>query len=233
MLYSAYIERIFIFLYGSTVMKRIVASILCFVIASLLLCACSKNNSGDVGFIIEFKAESSNESWQHTLADEGVVTVTPSIINDKDSSVSYVFMLESVGEGKTQITFTCNDIQKGEVKETVVYDIKVDSEFAITAEIAAQQADSSASGVTEVKTAADAEKVTGEKLVKENPAYDGELFFETNKTADGDFSVRVFVLCNKDGKTVMSYLSTYIVSRDGAIKESAEKGIEDRIINSK
>lgn len=216
-------------------MKRIISVLTGVILLLSVVCACSANKNEDINYVIKLSCDSEKLEWKYEMKSEGIVTVTPSVNNEENGSSSYIFLLESVGEGETEIKFTLTEKESENVAETVIYKISVDSDFVITAEMLSD----SKAGETEkvpvsISTKGEAEKLVDKKLLSEDKENEGKLFYETQKDSDGNYLVRVFkAKTDSDGKTVMKYQFTYIVSPDGEMTKITENNITDMIVVSK
>lgn len=213
-------------------MKRMTALSLSLLMILISLCACSQKEDKDINYIITFSSSDENHEWLYDMKNEGVVTVTPSVDPQTDGSFSYMFLLESVGEGETVITFNYVDKTVNKPVESVVYNVSVDSDFKITASVAEEKKpEETEKASVDIRSASDAEKLVEEKLIEEDPSNQGKLVYETTEGKNGKFNVRVFLA--EDGTNVMKYKGTYVVSPDGEITEKQEKNIKDKVISAK
>ncbi len=214
-------------------MRKVTSLLVCLISVMLIFCSCSGDTGEDVNYIITFKCENKNDEWKYEMQTQGIVTVTPEITNESDKSVSYSFILESVGEGETNISFLCFDTQKNEETRKADYLIKVDKDYKITAELLSDSDESTASPVS-IKSTADAESYVEAALEKKNPDDEGKLFCEAEKLSQEKYIVRVFRLeTNSDGKAVKKYIKSYVVFENGKMKEKTEDNIQDVIITVK
>ena len=215
-------------------MKKAAALILSVFIILSVFCACSGDKDEDVNYVVSFTCDDENSGWQYETESEGIVTVSQSTVTEEDGKLSYVFLLESVGEGETKITFSQISSADKKTLREVVYSIKVSPDFKITASIVSDKTPYSEETKVSVNSGSEAEKLVESVLIKDNPDDDGNLVFETKESDNGKYSVRVYRLTtDESGNTVMKYFMTYEVSENGEISETPEEGISDRVITSK
>lgn len=215
-------------------MKKVSALILCTFIIISIFCSCKKAVPEDLSYMVSFGCESENVDWSYELKDEGIVTVTQELQTGEDGR-SMVFVLESVGEGETEITFISTDTSSGEVLRKVLYSVSVDSSFEITAKLLKDELpEPLTQPAVSVGNKQEAEELVSSSLIKDNPDFEGNLVFKTEKGGNGKFIVRVFrIVPGKNGKTILKYYLTCIVSPDGSIKQKHESDIQDKVLNTK
>ena len=215
-------------------MKKAAALILSVLIILSVFCACSGDKDEDVNYVVTFTCDDDNSAWQYETESEGIITVSQSTVTEEDGKLSYVFLLESVGEGETKITFSQISSADKKILREVVYSIKVTPDYNITASIISDKTPDSEETKVSVNSGAQAEKLVESVLIKDNPDDDGNLVFETKESENGKYSVRVYRLTrDESGNTVMKYFMTYEVSENGEMSETPEEGISDRVITSK
>lgn len=215
-------------------MKKAAALILSVLIILSVFCACSGDKDEDVNYVVTFTCDDENSAWQYETESEGIITVSQSTVTEEDGKLSYVFLLESVGEGETKITFSQISSADKKILREVVYSIKVTPDYKITASIISDKTPDSEETKVSVNSVAEAEKLVESILIKDNPDDDGNLVFETKESENGKYSVRVYRLTRgENGNTVMKYFMTYEVSENGEMSETPEEGIPDRVITSK
>ncbi|MGN1118479.1 MAG: hypothetical protein ACI4RU_07685 [Acutalibacteraceae bacterium] len=215
-------------------MKKAAALILSVLIILSVFCACSGDKDEDVNYVVTFTCDDENSAWQYETESEGIITVSQSTVTEADGKLSYVFLLESVGEGETEITFSQISSADKKILREVVYSIKVTPDYKITASIVSDKTPDSEEIKVSVNSGAQAEKLVESVLIKDNPDDDGNLVFETKESENGKYSVRVYRLTrDESGNTVMKYFMTYEVSENGEMSETPEEGISDRVITSK
>lgn len=215
-------------------MKKAAALILSVIIILSVFCACSGDKDEDVNYVVTFTCDDENSAWQYETESEGIITVSQSTVTEEDGKLSYVFLLESVGEGETKITFSQISSADKKILREVVYSIKVTPDYKITASIISDKTPDSEETKVSVNSVAEAEKLVESVLIKDNPDDDGNLVFETKESENGKYSVRVYRLTrDESGNTVMKYFMTYEVSENGEMSETPEEGISDRVITSK
>lgn len=215
-------------------MKKAAALILSVLIILSVFCACSGDKDEDVNYVVTFTCDDDNSAWQYETESEGIITVSQSTVTEEDGKLSYVFLLESVGEGETKITFSQISSADKKILREVIYSIKVTPDYKITASIISDKTPDSEETKVSVNSVAEAEKLVESVLIKDNPDDDGNLVFETKEGENGKYSVRVYRLTRDDsGNTVMKYFMTYEVSENGEMIETPEEGIPDRVITSK
>ncbi|MGN0444035.1 MAG: hypothetical protein ACI4F5_05415 [Acutalibacteraceae bacterium] len=215
-------------------MKKAAALILSVLIILSVFCACSGDKDEDVNYVVTFTCDDDNSAWQYETESEGIITVSQSTVTEADGKLSYVFLLESVGEGETKITFSQISSADKKTLREVVYSIKVSPDFKITASIISDKTPGSEETKVSVNSVAEAEKLVESVLIKDNPDDDGNLVFETKESDNGKYFVRVYRLTtDESGNTVMKYFMTYEVSENGEMSETPEEGIPDRVITSK
>ena len=215
-------------------MKKAAALILSVLIILSVFCACSGDKDEDVNYVVTFTCDDDNSAWQYETESEGIITVSQSTVTEEDGKLSYVFLLESVGEGETKITFSQISSADKKILREVVYSIKVTPDYKITASIISDKTPDSEETKVSVNSGAQAEKLVESILIKDNPDDDGNLVFETKESENGKYSVRVYRLTrDESGNTVMKYFMTYEVSENGEMSETPEEGISDRVITSK
>lgn len=203
-------------------MKKISVFLLSILLGLSLFCACSKNDN-DINYIITFECENQKTEWKYEAEDEGIVTVTTQCTNDASGNVSYSFILESVGEGETNMKFLCFNTETNESLRCVTYLVKVNSDYVISAKLVSDKTESTAVKTVEIKNEADAENTVKNKFEKDNPDNEGEFFYETKKLSDGEYIVRVFkMVYDEESNPVRRYVKSYKVFEDGHMNETKE-----------
>lgn len=213
-------------------MKRIIALFICSALLLTCFCACSGKKDEDINYVISLEC-SENQMWECSASQEGIVTISDSRSLSGENATC-VYILESVGEGETELTFSLKDKDSTDVIREVIYKVSVDSDFKITATVVLDKIKEEKNEEVKIESAGDAEKYVQDKLSENDSSNAGKYFFETERTEDGNFRVRVFTLAQAaDGTTVMRYYTTYIVSPDGEMTEEKEEDVEDRPVISK
>lgn len=203
-------------------MKKILTFLMCILLVMTLFCACSKSDS-DVNYIITFECENEKTGWKYEAEDEGIVTVTTQCTNDANGKVSYSFILESVGEGETDMKFSCFDTETNECLRCVTYLVKVNKDYVISAKLVSDETKSTSDKPVKIKNEADAERAVKDKFEKDNPDNEGKLFYETKKLSDGEYLVRIFRMAyDEEGNPVRRYVKSYEVFEDGHMNETKE-----------
>ena len=219
---------------GGLKMKRITAVFLFAVILMASLCACGNKNNNDINYVLSFSSEDGSSKWSCEMKEEGIITAEETVLDEEDGSVSYIYVLESVGEGETDISFVCTDIKSGETVKTVNYSVKVGADYKINVSLLSDTVPETRPAVTEIGSKGEAEEYIKDVIASSDADNADKYVYETEKAQDGRYRVRVFIEKTDDsGKTVVEYVRTYYVSSDADIETKTEHSVDDRPVTSK
>lgn len=218
-------------------MKRTVKFILCAVLLTLTLCACSKNEA--LGLVLSFRCENSDNTWLLETTKQGVVDLVGEAQKDEKTG-DLIFVFEAVGEGETELDFYCVKLGESDIsKATYVkkYKVTVNSDFEITSELITDESITIPAVKLTCKEEAEAYLSQSLDVLKNDDSNEYVIKYKGTYTENNitwyKFSLSKIITLN-DGRTVLRFTQMYAVSENGEIKTLDEgKDTPDIELNNK